>query len=84
MVALGVMSDRKYEDTKDMTRRTARIVSDELAAKGLELYHIKFEFGYSGDECILIDEIASGNMRCYKDGKYVQPLELSKMFFAED
>ncbi|MBQ1343261.1 MAG: phosphoribosylaminoimidazolesuccinocarboxamide synthase, partial [Firmicutes bacterium] len=48
------------------------------------LYDIKFEFGYSGDECILIDEIASGNMRCYKDGKYVQPLDLSKMFFAED
>ena len=84
LVALGVMTEQQYEDVKDMTRRITRIVSDELAKKGLVLNDIKFEFGYSGDECILIDEIASGNMRCYKDGKYVQPLDLSEMFFAED
>ena len=46
------------------------------------LYDIKFEFGY--DEkggVILIDEIASGNMRVFKDGQYVQPMELSRLFF---
>ena len=31
---------------------------------------------------ILIDEIASGNMRVYKDGTYIDPMTLSKMFFA--
>ena len=35
-------------------------------------------FGYCGDEVVLIDEIASGNMRVYKDGKIVDPLELTK------
>ena len=28
---------------------------------------------------ILIDEIASGNMRVYKDGKIVDPVELTKL-----
>ena len=31
---------------------------------------------------ILIDEIASGNMRVYKDGEYVDPMTLNKLFFA--
>ena len=31
---------------------------------------------------ILIDEIASGNMRVYKDGKYIDPMTLSQLFFA--
>ena len=35
-----------------------------------------------GDEVILIDEIASGNMRVYKDGEYVEPMTLSRLFFA--
>ena len=30
---------------------------------------------------MLIDEIASGNMRVYKDGEYIQPMELSSLFF---
>ena len=32
---------------------------------------------------MLIDEIASGNMRVYKDGKYIDPMTLSKLFFAQ-
>ena len=31
----------------------------------------------------LIDEIASGNMRVYKDGEYIDPMTLSKLFFAK-
>ena len=83
LVALGVMSEDQYEQVKDMTRRITRVVAAELAARGLQLYDIKFEFGYNGDECILIDEIASGNMRCYKEGEYVDPLRLSQLFFAQ-
>ena len=32
---------------------------------------------------MLIDEIASGNMRVYKDGVWIQPLDLNEMFFAK-
>ncbi|MCQ2263861.1 MAG: hypothetical protein MJZ70_06210 [Bacteroidales bacterium] len=83
LVALNVMTDKQYEDIKEMTRRITRIVADDLKAKGLDLYDIKFEFGYDADgNVMLIDEIASGNMRVYKDGKYIDPMTLSKPFFA--
>ena len=82
LVVLGVMTDKQYDETKEMTQKITKIVADVLLEKGLVLYDIKFEFGYSGDEVILIDEISSGNMRVYKDGKYVDPMTLSKLFFA--
>ena len=43
------------------------------------LWDIKFEFGYNGDEVILIDEVASGNMRVYKGDTIVPPVELTKL-----
>ena len=80
--ALGIMTGAQYDTIREMTQKITAIVADELAKKGLELYDIKFEFGYSGDEVILIDEIASGNMRVYKDGVYIEPMALSELFFA--
>lgn len=82
LVALGVMSDEMYDSMKAQTLRITKIVADELAKKGLDLYDIKFEFGYNNGEVILIDEIASGNMRVYKDGKIVDPVELNKLILA--
>ena len=83
LVVLGVMTAQQYDDIKAMTQRITAIVADDLKAKGLVLYDIKFEFGYAPDGSVmLIDEIASGNMRVYKDGKYVDPMTLSKLFFA--
>jgi phosphoribosylaminoimidazole-succinocarboxamide synthase len=78
------MTASQYDDIKDMTQKITKIVSDDLKEKGLILYDIKFEFGYDKDgNVMLIDEISSGNMRCYKDGKYVDPMTLSKLFFAK-
>ena len=58
-------------------------VREYLKEKGLVLYDIKFEFGYDADgKVMLIDEIASGNMRVYKDGEYIDPMTLSELFFA--
>ena len=83
LVALGVMSDEQYDDIKKMTQDITQIVADDLKEKGLVLYDIKFEFGYDADgKVMLIDEIASGNMRVYKDGKYIDPMTLSELFFA--
>lgn len=80
--ALGIMTAKQYDETKAMTQKITEIVANDLSEKGLALYDIKFEFGYSGNEVILIDEISSGNMRVYKDGKYIDPMTLSKLFFA--
>ena len=83
LVALGVMTDKQYDDIKEMTQKITQIVADDLKEKGLVLYDIKFEFGYDLDgNVMLIDEIASGNMRVYKDGKYIDPMTLSELFFA--
>ena len=83
LIALGVMSSQQYDDMVAMTQKITRIVADDLKEKGLVLYDIKFEFGYDADgKVMLIDEIASGNMRVYKDGQYIDPMTLSKLFFA--
>ena len=80
LVAIGVMSDEQYEDLKDMTQKITKIVADDLAAKGMELYDIKFEFGYDPQgRVMLIDEVASGNMRVYKNGEYIDPMTLKQM-----
>ncbi len=83
LLVLGIMTDKQYEDLKEMTQKITQIVADDLLEKGLVLYDIKFEFGYDENgDVMLIDEIASGNMRVYKDGKYIEPLALSELFFA--
>ena len=83
LIVLGVMTAEQYDSIKEMTQRITKIVADEMTARGMDLYDIKFEFGYDADGSVmLIDEIASGNMRVYKDGQYVDPMTLSKLFFA--
>ncbi len=83
LVDLGVMTAEQYDSLKSMTQAITKIVADDLKEKGLDMYDIKFEFGYDEKgEVMLIDEIASGNMRVYKDGEYVDPLTLNKLFFA--
>ena len=83
LVALGVMTEQQYDDMKVMTQKITQIVADDMKEKGMVLYDIKFEFGYDADgNVMLIDEVASGNMRVYKDGQYIDPMTLSELFFA--
>ena len=79
LVALGIMSYEMFESMKEQTLKITKIVADDLKTIGLDLWDIKFEFGYNGDEVILIDEIASGNMRVYKGDTIVDPVELTKL-----
>ena len=79
LAALGVMSPEMFESMKAQTLKITKIIADDLKTIGCDLWDIKYEFGYNNDEVILIDEIASGNMRVYKDGKIVDPMELTKL-----
>ena len=79
LAALGVMSLDMFQSMKEQTLKITKIVADDLKTIGLDLWDIKFEFGYNGDEVILIDEIASGNMRVYKGNTIVDPVELTKL-----
>ena len=79
LVALKVMTAEMFESLKAQTLKITKIVADDLKTIGLDLWDIKFEFGYNNGDVILIDEIASGNMRVYKDGAIVPPVELTKL-----
>jgi len=83
LVDLGVMTAEQYDSLKAQTQAITKIVADDLAEKGMELYDIKFEFGYDPEgNVMLIDEVASGNMRVYKNGEYIDPMTLNGLFFA--
>ena len=77
--ALGVMSLEMFQSMKEQTLKITKVVADDLKTIGLDLWDIKFEFGYHNGEVILIDEIASGNMRVYKDGVIVNPVDLTEL-----
>ncbi len=80
LAALGIMTPAMFETMKEQTLKITKVVADDLKTIGLDLWDIKFEFGYTkSGEVVLIDEIASGNMRVYKDGVIVNPVELTKL-----
>ena len=83
LAALKIMTPEMFESMKEQTLKITKIVADDLKSIGLDLWDIKFEFGYNADgNVMLIDEIASGNMRVYKDGEYIDPMTLNGLFFA--
>lgn len=82
LVMLSILTHKEYAIIKKLTFSICAIVREELANKGLELYDIKLEFGkdqLTGD-IMLIDEISGGNMRVYKEGIYMKPIELEQFF----
>jgi len=81
---LGILTYEEYDQIVDLTKQISAVVKEELAKKGLELYDIKLEFGRVGEQnqVVLIDEISGGNMRAYKDGEYIEPLELEKILLG--
>ncbi|HEY8361643.1 MAG TPA: phosphoribosylaminoimidazolesuccinocarboxamide synthase [Tissierellaceae bacterium] len=82
---LNIMTKKEYKILTDLTRKISAIIKEDLCEKGLELYDIKLEFGRVGEDnhIALIDEISGGNMRVYKDGEFVEPLELTKLILGE-
>lgn len=80
---LGILTKSEYEVLKKLTKDISLVVKEELAKKGMELYDIKLEFGRNkANEIILIDEISGGNMRVYKDGEYILPLDLEQLLLG--
>lgn len=74
---LKIMTADEYKQVTEMVRQTAAIVKEDLKSKDLEIYDIKFEFGKIDNQIMVIDDISGGNMRVFKDGKQVAPLELA-------
>lgn len=83
LVLLKIMTHEEYDQLTKLALEIGEFVREELAQKDLELYDIKFEFGrIEGGEVALIDEISGGNMRAYKDGIHIKPLELEKIMLG--
>lgn len=81
LAVLNILSEQDFEDIKSKTATICQLVKEELAKKDLDLYDIKLEFGKDADgNIILIDEISGGNMRVYQHSKYLEPLQLEKIF----
>lgn len=80
---LGILTKEEYHVLKELTQKIAQVVKQELAKKDVELYDIKLEFGRDeNNNILLIDEISGGNMRAYKDGNYIEPLDLEKIIIS--
>lgn len=82
LIALNIFTNKQYEILIDLNIQIAQIIQKKLAEHGFDLYDIKLEFGYVNhpDNIILIDEISGGNMRVYKEGQLVDPIELAQYF----
>jgi phosphoribosylaminoimidazole-succinocarboxamide synthase len=76
LVTLKILSEEEYETCAALTKKIAKIISDDLESKDLQLFDLKFEFGKTDTGVSLIDEISAGCMRVYKNGKIVQPMDL--------
>lgn len=84
LAQLGLLTTDEYVILESLTKEISGVVKAELAAKGLDLYDIKLEFGRDSEtgNIMLIDEISGGNMRVYKDGTYIAPMDLEKLVLA--
>lgn len=78
LAILGLITEEEYDGLVKSTKEISAIIKAELAKKDMELYDIKLEFGRCGDKIILIDEISGGNMRVFKDGVNISPLDIDK------
>jgi len=75
-----ILDKDEYKTLEKATKDITKIIQKTIEDKRLELIDIKLEFGRDKQgNIVLIDEISGGNMRVYKDGKSVKPIELSKI-----
>lgn len=84
LMMLDILTAEEYGQLVDLTKTICTIIKEELAQKKIELYDIKLEFGRLGQDqkIALIDEISGGNMRAFKDGKYLEPLALESLVLS--
>lgn len=77
LTQLNITTNEQYDELVRQTKQISDEIKNILKEHDIELYDIKLEFGLTDNgDIILIDEISGGNMRAYKDNKYILPLEL--------
>lgn len=78
LLILNILTEEELEKLKELNKKASIEIRRILEEKDLTLIDLKLEFGYSkkSEKIVIMDEISSGNMRVFKDGKSVKPLEL--------
>jgi len=79
LAALKLLTPDQYDEIRSQTIKVCDIIKNDLKSRGLELIDIKVEFAIVDGKIALIDEISSGNMRVYQDGKKVDYITLSNI-----
>ncbi|NLZ71983.1 MAG: phosphoribosylaminoimidazolesuccinocarboxamide synthase [Clostridiaceae bacterium] len=83
LIALDILTHEQYASLVEQTKKIVDFIDQFLTAKNLQLIDIKLEFGVdTKGNVLLMDEIASGNMRVYKDGEKIDPEELTDLILA--
>ncbi len=84
LLALGILTREQLVKAKELTRRSAQIIEEELKKKDLSLVDIKFEFGLNEDDIILIDEVSGDSMRVMDaDGNFLSHGEIYQQMFGD-
>lgn len=83
LVALGIASRELVNHMENAAREITAVIKADLAAKGLELIDIKFEFGEVEGKPMLIDEISGDSMRAVKDGRVLLQNELAQVVLGQ-
>lgn len=74
---LKIASKDEVTYLNDKTVAITKRIADYLAALGLVLHDIKYEYGYAQGEIVLMDEISAGSMRVSENGSFLDPITLS-------
>jgi len=83
LAALGLLDEERFELIKAQAQGISKMIRDDLASKGMELWDIKLEFGTDSEgHIMLVDEISGGNMRIYKENAIVKPLDLVELIIG--
>lgn len=79
LAVLNILTPAQYSEIKMLAQKIGRFIEANLSQKSLTLYDLKLEFGQINQTITLIDEISPGSMRVYKDGTWIQPMDLNKL-----
>ena len=83
LVALGIVSRETVDYMKDTAEKATAVIKNDLAARGLELIDIKYEFGEVDGQAVIIDEVSGDSMRVAKDGKVLLQKELAAAILGD-
>ena len=79
----GILKSKEYSKLSSLTKDICGTIRRDLSSKELDLCDIKLEFGRDvHGNIMLIDEIAAGNMRVRKGGRFIEPLELTELVIS--